>query len=163
MKKFIIISTLFLCHTIGFAQFVQLKYEGKNKKIKFALAEANRILANTAFYESVKNIEKFDFTTFSGDKIANEMKSINKVIKVEGYWNPFSKANAKTQDIVQVNTAKLNRSWKSIINTLVHETVHAVDWHTNNNFDYTHNGQSPDGQDKTAPWVIGQIAEDMVP
>ena len=32
---------------------------------------------------------------------------------------------------------------------------------TNFKWDYTHDGQSPVGQELTAPWMIGSIAEKM--
>lgn len=87
---------------------------------------------------------------------------LNRIIEVEGYWNPLGIANAKTVATIKINTTKLNRSHQSITNTVIHEFVHAVDWRTNKKWGYSHAGNSPDGQDYTAPWVIGAIAESMV-
>jgi hypothetical protein len=43
----------------------------------------------------------------------------------------------------------------------LHETIHAVDWWSNEKWDYTHDGNSENGQDNTAQWIIGAIAESM--
>lgn len=91
------------------------------------------------------------------------MQNLHQTIQVDTYWAPwpFSSANAKSQHEININTAKLRRSLASITNTLVHETVHVVDWLTNNAWNYTHDFNK-DGQENTAPWRIGSIVEDMV-
>ena len=144
------------------AQTVQLHYSGSNQKIIAAVAEANRILSNPDFYKRIDTVQRFDNSTYNGLQVSNEIKNLNRTIEVEDYWNPFGIANAKTVSVIKLNTAKLRRSHKSITNTVIHETVHAVDWWTNEKWDYTHDGNSPDGQDYTAPWVIGAIGESMV-
>jgi hypothetical protein len=143
------------------AQTVKLHYLGKNEKIIAAVAEANKILSKPEFYIRVDTIQRFDNSTYSGLRVSNEIKNLNRVIEVEDYWKPWGSANAKTVSVIKLNTAKLKRSHSSITNTIVHETVHAVDWWVNKEWDYTHDGNSPNGQDNTAPWVIGAIAEDM--
>lgn len=146
----------------GIAQTIKLHYSGNKNSIINAVAEANKILADPGFYKRIDNIQKFDNSTYSGLQVANEMRSLNRTIEVSEYWNPFSKSNASTIAIIKINTAKLRRNLASITNTVIHESVHAVDWWTNNKWEYTHDGNSPNGQDKTAPWVIGAIAESMV-
>lgn len=141
--------------------YTQLNYIGNNKKVKLAIAEANKILSNPDFYKQIEAVNKFDFTDYNGKQIADEIHSLNKAIIVKNYWVPFSKTKAKTLSEISINTATLNRPVSSIVNTLIHETVHAVDWLTNNDWDYTHDGQKADGQENTAPWVIGDIAESM--
>ncbi len=139
-----------------------LQYSGSNVKIVNAVAQANDILANPLFYTQIEAITQFDNSTYSGLQVANEIRDLNKTIDVRTYWWPLSRVNAKSETEINVNTAKLGRTLASVTNTLIHEMVHVTDWLTNSKWDYTHDGQSPDGQDKTAPWAIGAIAEKMV-
>lgn len=129
--------------------------------MKAAVAEANRILSDPEFYRKVEACQTFGNTTYSGTAISGEMQRIGQ-IEVDDYWNPLSKANAGTVSVISMNTAKLKRSHASIVNTLIHESVHATDWNTNAAWDYTHDGNSPAGQGNTAPWVIGAIGEGFV-
>jgi hypothetical protein len=161
MKLFIFLF-LSLGSTATLGQPVQLEYSGKKEKIIKAVKEANRILSSVDFYKQIEGKLGLDNSTYTGPQIANEMKNLNRAIKVVDYWNPFSKANASTVSRIRMNKAKLNRSLASVVNTLIHETVHAVDWWANQQWDYTHNGNAPGGQHNTAPWVIGAIGEEMV-
>ena len=60
-----------------------------------------------------------------------------------------------------MNTAKLDRPNADITNTVIHEMVHYVDWCINNRWDYTHNGQGSEEPASSAPYVIGEIAEQL--
>jgi hypothetical protein len=163
MIKYLLLPVLLFLPKTEFAQGVSLHYGGQNEKIIVAVSEANKILSNPAFYQRIEAILHFDNTTYSGTQVISEFKNLNRVIEVDTYWKWPSKANAKTLTIIKVNTAKLSRTHASITNTIIHELTHAVDWWTNSHFDYTHDGQSPTGQKQTAPWVIGDIAEKLVP
>ncbi|NCI46510.1 hypothetical protein [Sediminibacterium soli] len=140
----------------------KLKYEGNNRSLTNAILEANRILSDEVFYQKLEQINSFDNSVYSGRQIAAEFTAFPREITVTTFWRPWSRSNAGTLDKISVNTAKLNRSLASITNTLVHETVHAVDYLTNNQFDYTHHDNNPNGEANTAPWVIGELAELMV-
>ena len=144
------------------AQPLQLNYSGKNIKIVQAVEEANKILINPNFYNRIDTIQNFDNSTYTGLQISTEFKNLHRIIQVVDYWNPFGFANATTVSVIKLNTAKLRRSHKSITNTVIHETVHAVDWWSNEKWDYTHDGNRPEGQNNTAPWVIGAIAVNFI-
>lgn len=140
----------------------QLVYEGSNQKVIESVEEANRILQLREFYDRIAAVPRFDNSSYSPQQVSDELHNFDRTIAVQGYWNILSLANASTQTEININTAKLRRSKTSIVNTLIHETVHAIDWLTNKAWDYTHDGNSPAGQDQTAPWVIGALAEGMV-
>jgi hypothetical protein len=161
MNKIILLFFTLLISSSCFAQHVQLHYAGSNQKITEAVAEANKILSSDEFYRKVDSIQKFDNTTYSGSQITKEMNAI-KTIEVTEYYKKHTKTTAKTETEINVNTAKLNRSLASITNTLVHETIHAVDWTTNKHWDYTHRTQYEEIPPVSAPYVIGLIAEKMV-
>jgi hypothetical protein len=161
MNKTILFAFLLIISNPGIAQHVQLHYSGSKPKIIEAVTEANRILLSEEFYTQLNNIQKFDNTTYSGNQIAKEMNAI-KTIEVTEYHKRFTKANAKTQTEIKMNTAKLERTLASRTNTLIHETIHAIDWLTNNQWDYTHRTQYEEIPPVSAPSVIGALAEKLV-
>ncbi|ESU28676.1 hypothetical protein FLJC2902T_12670 [Flavobacterium limnosediminis JC2902] len=139
-------------------------YKGTNEKLIRCLAIAERILNGALFYSKIESVESFSGTSVSSSKIASDLKSFRETVTVEGYWNIFGLANAKTgsSELIKINTAKLRRSEGSIVNTIIHEYVHAVDY-KDGILDYTHSDNINRGEEnKTAPWLIGKIAEDMM-
>jgi hypothetical protein len=161
MKKLILLISLFFITVELYAQ-TRLHYGGANKKLMEAVNKANQILTDSIFYQQITLINHFDNSEYSGSKIAQEIHKLNRTVEVGTYWNFLSKATGKTVSKIKINTAKLNRPFAEIVNTLIHESIHAVDFLTNEEWDYTHDGNSADGQDKTAPWIIGDIAEKIV-
>lgn len=161
MKKHILFLSLITICWRSLSQNVQLRYEGVEKEIRDAVYEANKLLSNPAFYKSVNAIQTFDNTQYSGAMIVTEMNAI-KTINVTEYYKKRSKTNAKTQTEIRINTARLNRHLSSIVNTLIHETIHAVDWLSNSKWDYTHKSQKEEIPPISAPYMIGTIAEKMI-
>lgn len=162
MKKYLICYSLIFVCILSYAQsFTHFEYKGGNKKIVAAVEKANKVISNPNFYKSIDSIISFDFTTYTGRQVVNEYKAFNSPIIVNTYWAPypFSKANARTQNLLEMNTAKLHRSIESIAITLIHESIHYVDYHTNNQFDYTHNGNKEDGNENSAPYKIENIIQ----
>lgn len=157
---FALVFTAMLLHT-GYAQNVQLRYAGNNPKITAAVAEANRILSNTEFYRKIDSIQTFDNTTYTGSQIVAEMRAIAS-IEVGEYYKARTRTTAKTLTKIRLNTARLNRSLAAVTKTLVHETVHAVDWNTNKRWNYTHRTQYEERPPVSAPYVIGAIAQKMI-
>lgn len=166
MKKIIFTLILLFINFFVFSQNLQLVYYGKKQKIIAAVAKANEILNNSEFYGLVNKIETFDNTTFSGAQIIKEMKSI-KTVEVVEYYKRNTKTNAKTSTKIRLNTAKLNRyldpkeNLASITKTLIHESIHAVDWLNNQTWDYTHRTQKQEKPPISAPYVIGEIGRDF--
>jgi hypothetical protein len=162
MKKILFISLCQFVFTLtGKAQMLQLNYSGSNIKIIESVKKANEILADTGFYNQVNAIREFDNTVYSGHQILAEMKSI-KTVEITEYFKRHTRTTAKTQTKISINTAKLNRSLASIVNTLVHESIHAADWLVNRHWNYTHKTQYEEIPPISAPYIIGSIAEGMV-
>ena len=146
---------------------MRLRYLGKHTKLKTAVTKANEVLGNEDFYHRIQQCSKFDNTKLTPTQIAGTIKAFDQHVNIRTWWNPFSSANAKTGNskTISMNTAKIKkrRKLKYIVNTLVHEYVHAVDFENGRPLDFTHVDNENDGEeDNTAPWAIGKIAEDMV-
>lgn len=169
--KYTWLTLLLSVSTFAFAQYPQLHYAGNNAKIIEAVAEANRILADPAFYQAIDTMTNIANTTFTAKQIGAEMKAM-KVIEVVR-WVPkkerlrlHSKANASTSTNVGVNYSNLYRdkdpikNRNSIVNTLIHESVHATDWFNHHpHFLYTHYGQQEEYPSVSAPNRIGDLGE----
>jgi hypothetical protein len=158
MKKLILTLGLTIVTFSLFSKPVKLYYSGKNAEIKAAVNDANKLLSNPAFYARINAISKFDNTSYSGSQISEEMQNCDS-IEVTDYYKLRSKTNAKTQNKIKMNKAKLNRSRSSIVNTLIHETIHAIDWRINKKWDYTHRTQYEEKPPVSAPYVIAELAE----
>jgi len=139
---------------------MKLIYSGNNAKLLAAVQDANRVLADPAFFNKVAAMPQFAYSTCDGAQVAAEMQGITQAILVDTYRNLFSRATARTKIEININTAKLNRPNASIVNTLVHESVHFVDWAINGQWDYTDQNifEVPPA---SAPYMIGALAESM--
>lgn len=159
MNKFILIANFtMLSLTAATGQNLLFQYGGSNQKLITAVVETNKILNDPAFYAAIDSIKAFDNTTFSGAAITAEMKTTGRV-EVTEYYRRRTRTNAVTLTKIRMNTAKLNRSTKSIVNTLIHEMIHAVDWRKNNRWNYTHRTQYEERPPISAPYVIAKLSE----
>lgn len=144
---------------------MKLIYKKRNKRIREAVKNTNKVLNNDAFYEAIAQLPQMDNTELSSSQIAEILKSYHKPVYVKRFWRPWSRTNAITGGYryIRLNSANLNRSNKSIINTLVHEYVHAVDFFDGQlNFTHHDNSNSHGEENNTAPWRIGKLAEDFM-
>jgi len=163
--KYTLLVFLSLLALQSSAQYPQLHYGGNRQKIIEAVTEANRILANPSFYQAIDTMTSIANTTFTAKQISAELKAM-KVIEVVR-WVPkkarlglHSKANASTLTNIGINYDNLNRSRTSIVNTIIHEAVHATDWFNHHpQFLYTHNGQKEEVPSVSAPNRIGDLGE----
>ena len=74
-------------------------------------------------------------------------------------WNRWTKAIAMTKGkSINLNVRRMYRPTGSILNTIVHETVHIVDSH--HSYTFGHGSNDPTGKSKTAPYLIGKLAEE---
>ena len=144
-----------------------LIYDGSNENVITAVKKANEILNSKYFYDEVRKVPRFDNTKLSGHEIADRMEKANQDIKIVRKIKPIANASTKTSDKIKISSSLFgkdstgNFSLSIAVNTLIHETVHAVDFLSSGS-EFTHDENSPEGQENTAPWVIGAIAEKMV-
>lgn len=140
-------------------------YKKRNKRLKRFLKEANRILENREFYAEIKKCTRFDNSEMSPAEISDLIQNYATIVQIKTWRNRWSRSNAAVngKSNMKINLSKLNRSPKSIINTIIHEYVHCVDFGTGDKLRFTHfdNRNTNGDEDDTAPWAIGKIAEGM--
>ena len=139
---------------------MQLNFNGTNQTLAQAVQLANTILRDPSFYDQIAAVPNFEYSTYTGQQVADEIRNLQQNPEVDTYWRPWSGATAQTQTKININTAKLNRPLPSIVNTLLHENTHFVDWAVNQNWDYTDRNVWEDPP-LSAPYKIGAIAEAM--
>jgi hypothetical protein len=144
---------------------MQLKYSGSKAYIRNAVTKANEILLNPLLYQQIAQHPQMDNTAWTSARIADYLQNAAQKITVDTYWKPkfLTKANATTSgpNLTKLNTARFSHILTHGVRTLIHESVHAADF-LDGSLDFTHFDNNPDGEDNTAPWVIGAIASSMV-
>ncbi|MDP3311877.1 hypothetical protein [Lutibacter sp.] len=144
---------------------MKLIFKGTEEYIKQAVDKVNDILLNPAFYESLSALPQMENTQFSSNQISEIIKNSQQEIQIVTYkpLNPFSKVNATTinEGLIKVNLRRFSHDLKEGVNTLIHESVHAIDL-SDDKLDFTHSSNYPKGQEKTAPWIIGELSEKFI-
>lgn len=140
-------------------KYVRLLYPGKVRKARAAVDKANEILRNPEFYDQIRGYKKFDNTDLSPEVIATIMEEQSHVININlSYLMLTSNAHTHSSSRIHLSYWNFSNDLPSAVNTLIHETVNAVDrLHS-----MLHQKPLEHKIRPTAPWVIGAIAEIMV-
>ena len=141
-------------------------YEGNSSVLKRAVEEANKLIVNYEFLNEIKIKKHFDMATCDPKVIARDMEQYKHIdFYVKGYYKRFTRAlayfDSRYPDRFFINEAKLNRSFASIVATLIHEWVHFLD-HLNKNHYYGHGDNRREGKQNTAPYWIDNLAQHMI-
>lgn len=161
MQKIILLVILHLGLSTGKVQALQLHYAGSNAIIIAAVEKANSILANPAFYAAIEKFASFDNTPYSGKQIADELRNYNKAVDITEKYKRHTRTTAWTLTEIKLNTAKLTRPQLKIVETLIHEVIHAVDYGLHRKFLYTHRDQKQEIPPVSAPYIIQTLVKDF--
>lgn len=140
----------------------------ENKNLNLALHNANDRDFQRKLINKIYELDFFDMSTADPPYIAKTMDKVLKenIIWIKIYYPKWrwSKAigyysNAKPFDI-NLNGYKLNRSTGSFIQTFYHELIHLCD-HLDSRFSYGHGSNNAQGKEYTAPYKIGEMAQDL--
>ena len=143
-------------------------YKGKQQKIIDAVDYVNDLFEEETFWSTISGKDSFDYSLHSPSEIAEFMKNKDEKIEVKLYrprWPRHRKTNAYTDsrypNILFYNSKKLWRGVGNIVNTIVHEYVHSVDFTEDGSprIEYGHGSQSSSGKANSAPYWIGSLAE----
>jgi len=142
-------------------------YTGNKQKIIDAVDYVNDLFEDEKFWLEISEKDMFDNTSHSPSDIAILMKGKTDNVEVKLYrprWPRHRKTNAYTSisypNILFLNSKKLWRNIGSMVNTIVHEHVHSVDYTDGEpNIEYGHGSQSSAGKNNAAPYWIGNLAE----
>ncbi|MCW3125911.1 MAG: hypothetical protein JWO03_1569 [Bacteroidetes bacterium] len=141
---------------------VTIVYKGKIRKIKEAVASANILLHDESFYAEIKAKEQFDMADIPASLIADLIKNADLELRLLTYIGSprvHGYDDRDNPDLIHVNIFRSEWTLSSIVNTIVHQIVHAInDLHLE--FNFSHGDQSIEGKENTAPFWIGNHAEE---
>jgi len=143
-------------------------YNGKNEKVNECVEFINDLFGSDLLFDSISSKrDSFTHTEYEPKRISDLMKmDKNKtIIKLYKSRNPFTRSNAyvspKHKNTLFLNTRKLWRNKQEIINTIVHECVHVVDYSENGKIDFGHGNNYSKGKENSAPYWIGNKAKEF--
>lgn len=131
---------------------------------------ANDLIVSSNFAIKLNNKKSFDMATCDGTRILslyNQAIKLKKELYVYTYRskNPFSHSlgyfNPSKPDNIYLNSKKLNRTRGSIVASLIHESVHWLDYYDKVH-SFGHGDNSPQGKQNTAPYWIDNISEALL-
>jgi hypothetical protein len=146
---------------------MRVVFTGKNEKVIDCVEFINDLFHADLFYKSISDKNSFTFTDYQPEQISKLMEEDMNQITVRLYksFNPWTRANAyvsnKYKNTLFLNTRKLWRNKEDMINTIVHECVHVVDFSENDNIDFGHGDNYSNGKENSAPYWIGNLASEL--
>ena len=143
---------------------ITLDYRGNLEKIKTAVCCANSIFKDPQFYNAIKAHQRFEMTELSPSLIADLIYKSDQTMRVLMYIaspRVHGYEDSHNPDLIHINVFRSDWTISSIINTMVHQAVHAVNYeHPGLNFG--HGDRNGMGKENTAPYWIASWAEEMI-
>jgi hypothetical protein len=143
---------------------ITIQYNGNLEKIKTAVICANSILIDPMFYQTICKAVEFDMANATPAQIANMIRYADismRVLmyiaspRVHGYDDVYN------PDLIHINVFRSDWTISGIVNTMIHQVVHAVD-HMHPEFSFGHGDRTCSSKENTAPYKIASIAEEML-
>lgn len=136
-----------------------------NNNIKKAVEISNQLYKESVIKNLIKNHPKFDFTNQTSVSIAEIVQSFWALndfqVKTYRPWWRWSKAVASTSGSREFsfNVYKLSSYVPDLVATIVHESIHAANFHVNPHMNpkmaiFGHGDNSPVGKRNSVPYWI---------
>lgn len=135
-------------------------------QVRFAVDQAEILLSDDNFYKEISKKRNFRKTRASPKQIASFIEENKLVLVIQLYESKQIRTktlayySSKHPNTIFLNTRNLERSVASIVGTLIHEYVHAIDRHVKE-YRFGHGSNSRIGKKNTAPYWIGNLASRM--
>lgn len=144
----------------------------RNARINAIAQQVVSVVYNENFHDALVRHGDFEMSSDQTDYVSGkELSAIIKgfaahndvSIRLYRSWNPWSKVNGYFQPNkgvrrIHLNKWRLNRSSKSIFETIFHELVHVIDYNDGRKTYFGHGDNSAYGKGGTAPWAVSRIA-----
>jgi hypothetical protein len=146
---------------------MKASYTGLNEKLRRAAAFVNRLDTTDTFWDAVRGKPDYDYTRLSSAEVHRRLRTSDGTVRVKlwtpkpgTYVNTIAVTRKSSPWFIYYNTRKLDRLTSSMVNTIVHEFVHSVDYFDDgdSNINMGHGGSSSVGKQDSAPYWIGARA-----
>lgn len=124
--------------------------------VRTSATAVSKVLSDPSFLSRVRGIVKYDFTTDTSSQVADKIRDAGEVKINIGFYRGWfwSKVLAfENYASVSFNTRKFGYGAGGVEN-VAHELMHALG--------YSHNGNSPAGNQATVPWMIGKMVAEFI-
>lgn len=131
-----------------------------------AVAFTNKLFTRTTFIKGVSELKKFDMANITPKKIIDMLHKTDLKLSIDLYWPvPFSSSAYAYDDInsapvIHMNKLTLNRPIHSLCNTIMHQTIHALNA-VHDKFYFGHGDNNATGKEYTAPYYMAGLAQKM--
>jgi len=143
---------------------ITIRYRGNLQKIKTAVNCANSLLADPKFYQLIRAHSEFTMSNISPAQIADLMHEADITMRIVMYIaspRVHGYDDVHNPDLVHINVFRSDWTISGIVNTIIHQTVHAVN-DIHQEFSFGHGDRSSPGKENTAPYWIANCAEEML-
>ena len=144
---------------------ITITYNGSIADITDAVVAANDLLKNAQFFNDIATHGHFDFTNTTPAVISGLMQNAVITMRVVPYRSinrrVFGYDDPNNPDLIHINLWRNEWSKGGLVNTMLHESVHAVD-NLTPAYDFGHGDNSSVGKENSAPYWIGNRAEELV-
>lgn len=146
---------------------IRICYSGSNDMIGAAILHVNKLFTHIPFLDAIYNLKKFDMATITPQQVTDLICNTDLQLTVDTYWPLHFSSKADTYDdklnpsVIHLNRLNLNRPVHYICNTLVHQSVHALNA-CYPSFYFGHGNNNPEGKENTAPFRIAGLAQQII-
>jgi hypothetical protein len=138
-----------------------------NDRMNDLVARANSLMNEQHFIDEIARVDAFSMSDATPKQITEFITVFPRIMQVKFYrGHRFSRALGKFYPSrpfeIHINSRKLGRSDGSIVATMVHELIHAIDrFQGSYSFGHGDNKWTP-AKEYTAPYYIDKIAEAFI-
>lgn len=96
-------------------------YNSKHSKINRVAKRANEIFSSAFFFKEIENYLNDFLTIENTRKIVSILQDSDTQLKIISYWNPLTHAISRNNTVLKINTAKLKKSHRSLLDLIITE------------------------------------------
>ena len=139
------------------------EYTGKIELLKEASKKANNIKSEIIRSLEHSKLTRFRCSNITPAELSDIIRTSKMKIEIKTYWhwnrNVMGYFDASKPSVININTRSLPRSVSSLVSTLWHEYIHALD--ASEEHFYFHHGSNyyRPWKEDTAPFYVDAIAE----
>ena len=139
------------------------EYTGKIESLKEASKKADNIKSEIVRSLEHSKITRFRCSNITPAELSDIIRTSKMKIEIKNYWywnrNVMGYFDASKPSVININTRSLPRSVSSLVSTLWHEYIHALDANEKHFYFHHDSNYYELWKEDTAPFYVDAIAE----